>query len=196
MDLAFEKHVSDFFDPVIVNWDTVGRLRVSREDSTKWKNFSNKGSILVEEAFLLYSLIRMTKPEYVVDLGTYVGISPIFMAEGLRDNGFGDITTIEYHESAYKVAVLLFERLNYLEIDARYMRAEDFVPDRKIDFLFLDTETADRVSQFNHLLPHMSDQSWAVFHDAGACKDIDTIKHPYLHFKSVRELRVFNIRKG
>ena len=82
--MRLEEYVSNFFDPVKVNWDTVDRLRIAFEEGTVWKNFGNKGSILVEEAFLLYSLVRMTKPRYVVDLGTYIGISAIFLADALR----------------------------------------------------------------------------------------------------------------
>lgn len=170
-------------------------FKIGQEENSVWQNFGNKGSVLIEEAFFLYSLVRMTKPKYVVEGGTYCGIATIFLAEGLRDNGFGRITTLEHNEGTWKVAKVVFERLDYPEIDLQYGDIEKFTPNQVIDFLFLDTECKERVDQFWGLFPYFAAKSWVVFHDAGAIPDLDSIKYPYLHWKSIREIRVYHIQK-
>lgn len=195
---SFERLIQDAIKGIQLppEFDPLGiQNEVLNENITIWKNFGNKGSVLVEEAFLLYALVRMTKPFYVVDAGTYIGISAVFMAEALRDNGIGRISTVEHNQGNLDAAKILFKELGYVEIDLWKVEFEDFLPLYPIDFLFLDTETAERVEQFHQLFPHLSKKSWVAFHDAGACKDIETIPYPYLHFHTVREFRVYCIEK-
>jgi predicted O-methyltransferase YrrM len=171
------------------------KFQLQREKNSIWVNFGNTGSVLVEEAFLLYALVRMTKPQLVLDCGTYIGISAMFMAEALRDNCSGRIISIEHNSDTYGVARQVFAQTGYHEIELLHQEIETYHPTESIDFLFLDTETADRVQQFVKLFPDLSSNAWVVFHDAGACKDIDLIEYPYLHFKSIRETRVFHVEK-
>lgn len=194
MAIDLEAYINRFFGNIHVNWDTVHSLAIQNEG--KNRNFGNKGSVLVEEAFLLYSLVRLTKPKYILDAGTYIGVAAMFMAEGLRDNGFGRIVSVEHNNDAYTISGRLFGQLSYSEIECHHMEIEDFVPSDKVDFLFLDTETADRVAQFNYLKQYFANCCWVVFHDAGACKDLESIKYPYLHFKTVREIRVYEVRQN
>jgi predicted O-methyltransferase YrrM len=53
---------------------------------------------------LLYSLIRATKPDTIVEFGMSYGISTLHLAAGVRDNGSGRIYTTEL--SAKKVAAV------------------------------------------------------------------------------------------
>lgn len=193
MTIDLEAHINKFFSNIHVNWDTVRSLAIQDESGNK--NFGNKGAVLVEEAFLLYSLVRLTKPKYVLDAGTYIGIAAMFMAEGLRDNGFGQIVSVEHNNDAYSISRRLFGQLSYLEIEQHHIEIEDFVPRNRIDFLFLDTETAERVDQFNYLKKYFSDVCWVVFHDSEACEGIETIPYPYLNFKTVRQIRVYEVRQ-
>ncbi|GIM93665.1 O-methyltransferase [Paractinoplanes toevensis] len=51
---------------------------------------------------LLYSLVRASRPQTVVEFGTSYGISTLYLAAAVRDNGEGRIVTTEL--SATKVA--------------------------------------------------------------------------------------------
>jgi predicted O-methyltransferase YrrM len=51
---------------------------------------------------LLYALIRASRPETVVEFGTSFGISTIYLAAGVTDNGTGHVVTTEL--SSKKVA--------------------------------------------------------------------------------------------
>jgi predicted O-methyltransferase YrrM len=44
---------------------------------------------------LLYALVRASRPETVVEFGTSFGISTIFLAAGVTDNGSGRVVTTE-----------------------------------------------------------------------------------------------------
>lgn len=56
-----------------------------------------------EAGRLLYTLVRASRPEMVVEFGMSLGISAIHLAAGVRDNGAGRVVTTEL--SAHKVAV-------------------------------------------------------------------------------------------
>src|SRR5215217_4261471 len=55
-----------------------------------------------EAGRLLYSLVRATQPNTVVEFGMSLGISAIHLASAVRDNGIGRVITTEL--SAAKVA--------------------------------------------------------------------------------------------
>ncbi|WP_433303085.1 O-methyltransferase [Actinoplanes sp. CA-030573] len=57
--------------------------------------------ISAEGGRLLYSLVRAARPEVVVEFGTSHGISALYLAAALRDNGSGRVITTEL--SAAKV---------------------------------------------------------------------------------------------
>lgn len=44
---------------------------------------------------LLYALVRMHKPQAVVDVGTYRGLSASWMAKGVQENNFGKVYCID-----------------------------------------------------------------------------------------------------
>lgn len=52
-------------------------------------------SVSVEEGMLLYALVRLHKPKTIVEIGTCTGFSTRFLAQAVRDNGFGKVYTID-----------------------------------------------------------------------------------------------------
>ena len=68
------------------------------EKFAKLKSFvDNVGSIYGTEDFsiYLYSIIKMTKPKTVLELGTGLGTTTLLSALGLEENGEGKIHTID-----------------------------------------------------------------------------------------------------
>lgn len=55
-------------------------------------------SVTLEEAELLYALVRALKPRNVLELGTGLGLSGRFIAEALVDNQDGELVTVEPDE--------------------------------------------------------------------------------------------------
>ncbi|HEY1627806.1 MAG TPA: class I SAM-dependent methyltransferase [Streptosporangiaceae bacterium] len=90
---------------------------------------------------LLYSLVRAARPEIVVEFGMSFGISTLFLAAAVRDNGAGHVFTTEL--SAAKIAAAkatfgeagLDDAITVLEGDARETLAD---LDGAVGFALLD----------------------------------------------------------
>lgn len=97
--------------------------------------------ISAEGGKLLYSLIRAARPATVVEFGTSFGISTLYLAAAVRDNGTGRVISSEL--SADKIAAArrtfaetgLDDLITVLEGDARETLA---ALDGPVDFLLLD----------------------------------------------------------
>jgi predicted O-methyltransferase YrrM len=94
-----------------------------------------------EAGRLLYSLVRATRPQTVVEFGMSLGLSGIHLASAVRDNGSGRVVTTEM--SAAKIATAkknfadagLSEVITVLEGDALETLK---TLDGKVDFVLLD----------------------------------------------------------
>lgn len=90
---------------------------------------------------LLYSLARSTKAKTVVEFGTSFGISTIFLASAIRDNGSGKVVTTEFEpekaEQAKRnlAAAGLQQWVEFRVGDALETLSD---PPRDIDMIFLD----------------------------------------------------------
>jgi predicted O-methyltransferase YrrM len=63
-----------------------------------------------EAGRLLYALIRASRPETVVEFGTSFGISTIYLAAAVTDNGTGHVVTTELSTAKVKAARSNLER--------------------------------------------------------------------------------------
>src|SRR5664279_3802175 len=94
-----------------------------------------------EAGRLLYSLVRATRPQTVVEFGMSLGLSGIHLAAAVRDNGSGRVVTTEL--SAAKIATAkenfaeagLSDVITVLEGDA--LETLVTLPG-KVDFVLLD----------------------------------------------------------
>src|SRR6201998_1184570 len=58
----------------------------------------------VEVLEFLRTLVTTTKPNLVVETGTFMGVSTLWIAEALRLNGFGRIVSCEYDPKVFETA--------------------------------------------------------------------------------------------
>jgi predicted O-methyltransferase YrrM len=94
-----------------------------------------------EAGRLLYSLVRATRPQTIVEFGMSLGLSGIHLASAVRDNGSGRVVTTEL--SAAKIATAkknfaeagLSDVITVLEGDALETLK---TLDGKVDFVLLD----------------------------------------------------------
>jgi predicted O-methyltransferase YrrM len=124
----------------------------------------------------LKSLVVTVKPDLIVETGTFIGHSAIKMAEGLRDNGFGKIITIEYDPAIFAKANQNIEASGLAKwIESRNASSLDSEIEGSIDILYSDSETSIRESEIRRFLPQIKPRGLVLVHDAGS------------HFKVVRE---------
>lgn len=82
---------------------------MSRELLREWSDVAGAVYGSEDQAQLFYALIKMQKPEVVLELGTALGVTSFWMAQAVKENGTGRVFTVDNGE-AWKVAGLLFER--------------------------------------------------------------------------------------
>jgi predicted O-methyltransferase YrrM len=120
----------------------------------------------VETLEFLYSLVRLLKPNLVVETGTWHGHSAVAMGKALRQNGFGRIISFEVDPEISAVAERKVEDeglLPYVEI-RNESSLSAVIPD-KIDILLLDSELPIRGAEFEYFRARLRHESIVIFHD-------------------------------
>jgi predicted O-methyltransferase YrrM len=133
-----------------------------------------------EAGQLLYSLVRATRPETVVEFGMSFGISALHLAAAVRDNGTGQVVTTEISDTKIAAAKQTFAEtglddvIRILEGDALATLAELAGP---VNFVLLDG-WKDLYLQVIHLLqPSLSPGALVIADNTEAA---DT--RPYLDY--------------
>ncbi len=141
-----------------------GNLKVAQEESlTPFERFSRiKDSYMpIDRPFgnLLYSLIRSTGARTVVEFGTSFGISTIYLAAAVRDNGAGQVITSEFIEEKAAKAKDNLTRAGLADcVDFRVGDAIETLAQPlpgSVDLLFLDGDKGTYLPILQLLEPHM-----------------------------------------
>ena len=133
----------------------------------KWRMYDSM-TAEVEVLEFLKTLVTTVKPKLVVETGTFMGISTLKIAEGLKQNGFGKVITVEYDPVVYAKAKQRFQ-------SSGLMSSLDLKVDGTIDLLFSDSEITIREQEVRHFLPQVNPTGLILMHDASS------------HLKTVRE---------
>lgn len=108
---------------------------------------------------LMYALIRASRPAVVAEFGTSFGISTIFLAAAVRDNGMGKVITTEFIAEKIVTArqnltdACLADLVEFRGGDAIQTLAEPLPG--PVDFLFLDGEKSMYLDIVKLLEPRM-----------------------------------------
>src|ERR1700684_2396464 len=82
----------------------------------------------------LKTLVTTTKPELIVETGSFMGVSTLWLAQGLKENGFGKIVSCEYDSVVFQKAL---EKVNQSAlkdwIDLRNESSLEMKVDGRID---------------------------------------------------------------
>jgi len=127
----------------------------------------------------LRSLVTTLKPELVVETGSFLAVSTLWIAEGLRANGFGKIVSCEadpvvFAEAQKKVAAS--ELAPYIEL--RNESSLEMQIEGTIDLFFSDSDMPVRELEVRRFLPQIRPTGLILLHDASS------------HLKTVREAAV------
>ncbi|WP_238525547.1 MULTISPECIES: class I SAM-dependent methyltransferase [Acidobacterium] len=131
----------------------------------------------VEVLEFLRSLVTTIKPERIVETGSFLGVSTLWMAEGLARNGFGRIVSCELDPVVFEKARANVAQSEYAPwIDMRNESSLEMQVEAPIDLLFSDSDISVRESEIRRFLPLMNPNGLILIHDASS------------HLKTVREM--------
>ena len=139
----------------------------------------------VEVLEFLRTLVTTIKPNLVVETGTFMGVSTLWIAEALRLNGFGRIISCEYDPKMLEVAREKIETSEFRDlIDLRRDSSLEMSVEGTIDLFFSDSNVDIREQEVRRYLPQISPFGVILMHDASS------------HMKDVREAALKLEREG
>lgn len=170
------------------------------EPSNSTYRMFNTGGVECEVGEFLYSLVRMIKPEKILETGTHFGVSSAYMALGMSHNNFGKIITID--PTYYEEAKQLHKNLNVTQyITQIELHAEKFETDEMFDIAFLDSEPILRFSEFDYFYKNIKPGGLIIIHDlhqhlsyGSVNLDLPDFKHwPYGDFRKIIGKYILNL---
>lgn len=134
----------------------------------RWRMYDSM-TAEVEVLEFLKTLVTTLKPNLVVETGTFMGVSTLCIADGLKENGFGRVITCEFDPKNYAAAKKRFEESGLLEwIDCRNASSLEIEVKGTIDLLFCDSDLALREKEVRRFLPQMNPNGIILMHDASS----------------------------
>ncbi len=148
-----------------------GGLLTVQPEINDWtgKNYQmmNTGSIEIEVGEFLYGLVRVLKPQYILDTGTHFGVSAAYMAQGLFDNDLeGHVFSLEHDIYFHQKSQDLWNNLGLFSfITGIHGKSLDYVPSREYDLILLDTEPDLRFNELVMFYPYLKPGGFVFIHD-------------------------------
>jgi predicted O-methyltransferase YrrM len=134
----------------------------------RWRMYDSM-TAEVEVLDFLKTLVTTTKPELVVETGTFLGISTLHIAEGLKENGIGRVVTCELDAKVYEEARKRFAASGLdAWIELRNESSLEIQIDDRIDLLYCDSDMPLREQEVRRFLPQMNPNGLIVLHDASS----------------------------
>ncbi len=127
----------------------------------------------------LRSLVTTLKPGLIVETGSFLGVSTLWMAEGLRSNGFGKIISCEFDPVIFTKAqerIASSDLRNFIEL--RNESSLEMQVSGSIDLLFSDSDVIIREAEVRRFLPQIRSTGLILLHDASS------------HLKTVRQAAI------
>lgn len=129
----------------------------------------NDAGVECEVGELLYAMVRVLKPKWVLETGTHRGISTVYMALGMLHNELGTIDTMEFIHEHYLYSSKVFElhpsigqHINNLEVDATKWMPK---ADRRYGLVLLDTEPNLRFGELLRFWDFIAGGAFIFIHD-------------------------------
>ena len=147
-----------------------GLLKIEPEvgDNTGRYSMFNDGGVECEVGEFLYGLVRMTKPEHVLETGTHKGIGAAYIGMALKANGNGGLTTLEFLDPHIETARRLIRKLNLdMQVQVEKADATTYIPNHRVlyDIIFLDTEPNIRFGELIRYFPYLKEGGYIFIHD-------------------------------
>ena len=117
----------------------------------------------------LRTLITTIKPALVVETGSFLGVSTLWIAEGLKTNGFGKIISCEFDPVVFakaKEKIAASDLSDWIEL--RNESSLEMHIDGTIDLFFSDSDMPIREAEVKRFLPQIRPTGLILMHDASS----------------------------
>jgi predicted O-methyltransferase YrrM len=123
----------------------------------------------VEVLEFLATLVTTVKPELIVETGTFLGVSAVWMAKGLARNGFGRIVSCEFDPEVFEKAREKIATSGLAEwIELRNESSLEMRVEGTIDLLYSDSDLEIREQEVRRFLPQIRPTGLILMHDAAS----------------------------
>lgn len=117
----------------------------------------------------LYTLVTTIKPELVVETGSFLGVSTLWIAKALRANGFGKIISCEFDPVVFAKAKEKIAASDLAEwIELRNESSLEMKVHGTIDLFFSDSDLPIREAEVKRFLPQIRPTGIILMHDASS----------------------------
>lgn len=117
----------------------------------------------------LRTLVTTVKPELIVETGAFLGVSTVWMAQGLKANGFGRIVSCEFDPVVHAKAQEKIAASGLAEwIELRNASSLEMDVKGQIDILFSDSDLEIREQEVRRYLPQIRTNGLILMHDASS----------------------------
>jgi predicted O-methyltransferase YrrM len=126
----------------------------------------NDAGIEVETGEFMYGMVRILKPQHVLETGTHWGIGAAYMGSALKDNGIGHLDTIEFLPEIQNRAK---QRMATLALDdyvtCHLGDVATFEPSVAYKLILLDTEPQTRFAELVKFYNFLEPGGFIFIHD-------------------------------
>lgn len=143
--------------------------RVNKASNRKIKDIAKNTLKAPKYGQLLFRLANHFKPETILELGTSLGISTLYLA---APNSKTKVVTVEGCPSTAKVAQINFDKIGFKNVELVNDTFDHFLPNHlnkvtKLDFVFFDGnhQKEATINYFNWCVEKAGDKTIFVFDD-------------------------------
>lgn len=126
----------------------------------------NDAGVECEVGEFLYSMVRLTKPNCVLETGTHWGVSAAYIGLAMKDNGYGHLDTYEFLPENHRIASERIKRMgleNYVACFLQDVGSLDL--EHRYQMMFLDTEPQTRFAEAVRFYDSLDEAGFMFIHD-------------------------------
>lgn len=119
----------------------------------------------------LESIVLITKPNVIVETGTWHGFGTIHLAQAAKSNGSGLVISCEIDSDILDIAIKNIAKQELTNIILHRCTGLEMLQEleMKVDFAFLDSGDGDtRCAELRELLPRLNTNGIVAIHDTGS----------------------------
>jgi len=141
----------------------------------------NDAGVEVETGEFLYAILRLLKPDNVLETGTHWGVGASYMGMALKDNKKGKLDTLEFLPEIREQAIERMKTLGLEDVVTCHLGdAAKFKPTHNYNFMLMDTEPQTRYAEVIRYYDYLDAGGFVFIHDLHRhMHQIDNSEHGY-----------------